>query len=118
MTIKNLWISFALALAGCASMPGPHPGGVGTSEEVNGIEVWKGGPPARPFKVMATVQRQGADQTATFRDEEAAIAADAAQRGADAVIVLNEVMVPSRMNLADSRPILGPKVEAELIKYE
>jgi hypothetical protein len=117
MSIKNFWILSALALAGCASAPELHSGGPGTSEVVNGMELWKGGPPPRPYGVITTVQRAGADQTASFADEEKGIAADAAQRGADAVIVLDEVMVVSRMDLADSRPILAPKVDAELIKY-
>ncbi len=82
------------------------------------MEVWKGGGPGRPYRVIGNVQRQGADQTASLRQEEEAIAAEAAQRGADGVIVLDEVMVVSRMDLADGRPILAPKVDAELIKYE
>lgn len=85
---------------------------------INGVEVWRGGAPSRPYRVIATVQRVGADNSATYRDEENLIAGDARQRGADAVILLDAVMVVSRMNLVNGRPILAPKVDAQLIKYD
>lgn len=70
-----------LALAGCASAPGgAHSGQAGTRSVINGVEMWKGGPPPRPYRVIATVERQGADESATYRQEESLIADDARQR--------------------------------------
>ena len=85
---------------------------------VNGIEVWEAGPPPRPYRVIGASERQGADPSASYRQEEEDIAGEARQRGADAVILQRPVMVVIRMDLADGRPILAPKVEAELIKYQ
>ena len=120
VSIKQFTILLiVLALAGCASTPDGTPSGqVGTSSVINGIDVWDGGIPSRPYQVIATVYREGSDNSATYRDEEDLIASEARQRGADAVIVLNTVMVVSRVSLADGRPLLAPKVSAELIKYQ
>jgi len=119
MTIKNSIIPLiTLALAGCASTPG---GGLstqpGTSSLINGVETWQGGPPSRPYQVIGNVQRMGADSTATFRQEEELIADEASQRGADAIIIENEVMVVTRVDPTTGHSIMGPKVQAELIKY-
>jgi hypothetical protein len=103
-----------LALAGCALAPSTP----GVTSAGNSIDIWKNGPPTRPYQVIATVQREGADNSATYAQEESLLAFDAKNRGADAIIILNTVMVPSRMDITDSRPIMAPKVEAELIKYE
>jgi hypothetical protein len=108
-----------LALAGCASTPdGTSSGQAGTSSVINGVEVWEGGAPSRPYRVIATVTREGSDNSATYRDEEDLIASEARQRGADAVIVVDTVMVVSRMNLANGRALMAPKVDAELIQYQ
>ena len=115
MTIKNLSLLIALALAGCATNPGAHQ--VGTSSVINGVEVWTGGPPSRPYQVIATVQRLAADSSTSFLQQEGSIADEAVARGADSVIVLDAVMVVSRMSLVDARPIMAPKVDAQLIKW-
>jgi hypothetical protein len=116
--IRKFTLIYLLALAGCTSTPTGHPGGAGPGEVINGVEVWKEGHPARPYQVIATVEKQGADSSASYGDEEGLIAADARRLGADGVIVLNAVMVISRMNVVDGRPVMAPKVTAELIKYE
>ena len=103
----------ALALAACASSPGPA-----QSSTINGIDLWQGGLPTRPYQVIATVSRQGADGSATYAEEEQLLAADAHARGADAVIILDTVMVVSRLDVTDGRPIMAPKVDAQLIKYQ
>jgi hypothetical protein len=107
-----------LALAGCASTPGAHPGQVGTSSVINGVEVWKGGPPSRPYQVIANVNREAPDSSTTYEQEEDSIASEARERGADAVIVVDTVMAVSRMDPFSDRPIMAPKVAAELIKYQ
>jgi len=71
------------------------------------MEVWKDGAPPRPYRVFAAAQRQGADSSATERQEEELIANDARQRGADAVIVTDAVMVVSRINEVGGRPIMA-----------
>ena len=38
--------------------------------------------------------------------------------GADGAIIVDTVMVPSRISLVDSRPVMAPKVDAQLIKYQ
>jgi hypothetical protein len=120
MTIKKIpLLLLVLALAGCASAPGGSPSAqAGTSSVINGVEVWQNGTPSRPYQVIATIQKEGADNSATYLDEEKFIAHDASQQGADAVIVLDTVMVVSRMSLMDGRAIMAPKVDAELIKYQ
>lgn len=91
---------------------------MGKSTLINGVEVWQGGVPSRPYTVIDTVSRQGADQqSASYRSEEELIARDARKRGADAVIVLDTVMGVSRMDVIVGRPIMAPKVDAQLIKY-
>lgn len=107
----------ALALAGCASSPSDTGAQTGTSSTINGVEVWTGGVPSRPYTVLDKIQRVGADNSATYEEEEAFIADEARRRGADAIIVIDTVMAVSRMDLALSRPITAPKVNAELIKY-
>jgi len=108
-----------LALAGCASIPdGATPGKVGIRSVINGIDVWTGGEPARPYRVIVNTGREGADSSVTYRQQEESIAEEASQRGADAVIVLNTIMVVSRMDQVMGRTIMGPKVQAELIKYQ
>ena len=118
VTVRKLTIVVVLALAGCASTPGPQPGKVGTSEVIDGIEVWKGGPPSRPYRVIANVNREAADSSTTFGEQEESIASEARQRGADAVIVLNAVMAVGRVDVINGRPIMAPKVAAQLIKYQ
>jgi hypothetical protein len=116
MNVHKLLIPLAiLALAGCAST-GAHSGAASTI--IDGVEVWTGGPPPRPYHVIATVAREAADSSSDFADLERSIAYEARSRGADAVIVLDTVMVISRMDLVGGRPIMAPKVGAELIKYE
>ena len=106
-----------LIIAGCASGPsGMHSGG--SSSMVNGIEFWKGGPPARAYHVLATVQKQGANNGASYAEEETLLADSARHHGADAVIVDSEVMVVDRMDVVTGRPVMVPKVNAELIKYQ
>jgi hypothetical protein len=114
MTISQLSLVLALALAGCSSFPGTN------SQEavIDGVDVWKGANPSRPYRVLATVSRVGPDDSASYRDEEAFLASEARHRGADGVVVLNEVMVVSRLSLQDSRPVMAPKVEGQLIQYE
>ena len=121
MRIKHLAVLLPLlAIGGCASTPGgPGPAGtVGASSMIHGVEFWNGGPPARPYEVIDTVSQEGADNSATYADEERLIADEARNRGADAVIVLNSVMVTSRRSVIDGRDVLAPKVEAELVKYK
>ena len=120
MTIKSLaFLLVTLALAGCASTPGGGSAGqTGTSSLINGVEVWEGGPPSRPYDVIATVQRLGVDGSATYRQQEEQIADEASQRGADAVIVESETMVVSRVEITTGRNIMAPKVVAQLIKYQ
>jgi hypothetical protein len=115
--MKNFAIlCIALALAGCGAITsGPQGGSVST---VDGIEVWRGGGPARPYQVIDTIRRVGPDNSATYATEERAVIRSASQRGADAAIILDEVMVVSRASPIDSRPIMAPKVDAELIKYQ
>ena len=116
MTINPaILLPLLLTLAGCASVP---IGQTGASSTINGVELWKGGPPARPYRVLATISRQGPDTSATYHDEENAVAAAAHEQNADAAIILNEVMTVSRLDITDSRPLLAPKVEAELIRYQ
>jgi hypothetical protein len=115
--MKRILIVGVFVIAGCASSPTPatlaEP-----SAAIDGIDVWAGGTPARPYQVMDTVQKLGPDESATYEQEEELIAEDAKQRGADGIIVLSTVMVPSRQDLFTSRPLLAPKVEAEVIKYQ
>jgi hypothetical protein len=114
-TFKTIPLLLAsLALVGCASAPPPS----STNSSVDGIDIWKNGHPDRPYQVIATVQREGADNSATYNDEENLLAVDARNRGADAVIVLDTVMVATRRDLSDTRFIMSPKVDAQLIKYE
>jgi hypothetical protein len=118
MTIKKHSILLILlALTGCTSTPGGPQNGTGTSEVIDGVEMWKGGPPSRPYQVIATLRKQGPDSSSSFADEENAVASEARLRGADGVIVLDAVMVVSRMNPVDGRAVMAPKVDAELIKY-
>ena len=120
MTIKKLSLLLVvLALAGCASTPGGADAGkVGTSSVINGIEVWKDGPPPRPYRVIANANRQGADSSTNYQEQEESIADEARERGADAVIVVSAVMTISRMDTIAGRPIMAPKVAAQLIKYQ
>lgn len=113
MIMKRLPILAVLALAGCATASsGP------TKSVVDGIDVWKGGNPSQPYTVMNTVQSVGPDTSATYEQEEQKIAQEAKKRGADGIIVLNRVMVVSRMDVVMGRPVMAPKVQAELIKYQ
>lgn len=104
-----------LALAGCTTPDGNQQ--VGTCEVIDGVDVWKG-PPGRPYVVIADVNRDAADSSTSFRDEEASIADEARQRHADAVIVVDAVMAVSRIDLASGRPVMAPKVASELIRYQ
>jgi hypothetical protein len=117
MTIKALALLTALlALAGCATAPtsaSPN----GSSTTIDGIDLWNGTPP-RPYRVISTVSHEGPDLSATYADEEALIAQDAQKAGADGAIIVDTVMVPSRISLVDSRPVMAPKVDAQLIKYQ
>jgi hypothetical protein len=113
MIMKRLPILAVLALAGCATAVS-----VPTKYVVDGIDVWKGGNPSQPYTVMDTVQSVGPDTSATYEQEEQQIAQEAKERGADGIIVLNTVMVISRQDVALDRPIMAPKVQAELIKYQ
>ena len=120
VTIHRLTFVFViLTLAGCEfAQEGVHPRQVGASTIINGVEVWTGGGPGRPYRIIATVQKQGADNSSTYLDQEAFIASDAAKRGADAVVVLDSTRVVSRTDVVTGRPIMAPKVEAQLIKYQ
>jgi hypothetical protein len=111
--MKRLPILAAFALAGCATGVS-----VPTKSVIDGIDVWKGGNPSQPYTVMDTVQSVGPDNSATYAQEEEEIAQQAKKRGADGIIVVNTVMVVSRMDLALDRPLMAPKVQAELIKYQ
>jgi hypothetical protein len=102
----------ALALAGCAA--GPQQA---SRTVMSGVDVWTSGAPSQPYDVMATVQRVGPDSSVTYAQLEASIADEASQRGADGVIIVSQVMVPSRTSLFTARQIMAPKVVAELIKY-
>jgi len=121
--MKNLPILFlvvsVLAIAACSSVPGVGISGNATGNTViDGIEVWRPGPPPRPYRVIALTGREGPDNSVSYYDEEVSIAREARQRGADAVIIVNAVMAVSRMDMVGGHPILAPKVSAELIKYE
>ena len=117
MIMKRFLVLGALALAGCAWSPST--GGSGQlSSTIDGIDVWTGGNPSRPYQVMDTVQRVGPDSSATYGQEEELIAADAKERGADGMVVLSTVMVVSRMDMTMDRPVMAPKVQAEVIKYQ
>jgi hypothetical protein len=117
VTIKRLTMFLLLALAGCSSTPSGSQS-VGAKSVIDGVDVWKGGTPSRPYQVIDTVAQQGADNSATFADEERLLARDARARGADGLIVLNSVMVPTRMDVTTNRPVMAPRVNAELIKYQ
>ena len=114
--MKHSLLLAALLFAGCASAPAPSNGEPGAV--IDGIDVWTGGPPSRPYQVIDTVQSVGPDNSATYADEESIIAGEARERGADAIVVLNTVMVISRQDAILDRPIMAPKVEAEIIKYQ
>jgi hypothetical protein len=112
VTIKHFAIAISLlALAGCASGP------ANSGAAMNGVDVWRNGPPSRPYRVLGNLGREADDTSATYRDEEGSITREAAKRGADAVIILNEVMTVSRID-AFGRPVMAPKVAAQLIKYQ
>lgn len=112
MTIKHLLAVISLlALAGCAA--GPAISGAA----MNGVDVWRNGPPQRPYRLIGNIGREADDASTTFRDEEDSITREAAKRGADAVIILNEVMTVSRID-PFGRPVMAPKVAAQLIKYQ
>jgi hypothetical protein len=117
MNIRALTLlSALLALAGCATAPtSPTPNGGSTA--IDGIDMWDGAP-ARPYHVISTISHEGPDMSATYADEEALIAQDAQKAGADGAIIIDKVMVPSRISLVDSRPVMAPKVDAQLIKYQ
>jgi len=119
MAAKIIILLGVLAWAGCAtsSPDGTHSGPVGTRSVIGGVEFWKGGPPPRAYRVLTPTASQGADTSATYRGQEGFIATDARRRGADAVIVLNEIMVVSRMDVITGHQILAPRVSAQLIKY-
>lgn len=85
---------------------------------IDGIDVWKGGPPARTYRVITNVNRTAADSSTSYQQQVESIAAEARRRGADAVIVLNEVMTVSRMDVLTNHPIMAPKVTAQLIQYQ
>ncbi len=105
----------ALVFAGCASPPS---GGGPTYSVINGVDVWKGGPPPRPYNVVKNVNWQGADGSVNFAQQEQSLASQASDEGADAVVVTSEVMAVGRYNLANGAPIMSPKVAAELVKYQ
>jgi hypothetical protein len=86
--------------------------------KINNIDVWSATAPARPYEVLATIEREGADESATYAQEEAFIADEAKQRGANAMIIVDTEMVVSRTDANDNRTIMAPKVEAELIRYQ
>jgi hypothetical protein len=117
MTFKSITLlSTLLALAGCASAP-TGPSTPGTSTAINGIDIWTG-EPSRPYHVISTVSHEGPDNSATYALEEQFVADDAQKAGADGAIILDTVMVVSRFDIADGRPVLAPKVDAQLIKYQ
>ncbi len=64
------------------------------------------------------MNREAADDSTNYRDEEVSIADEARRRGADAVIVVYEVMAVSHISVVDGRAVLAPKVAAQLIKYQ
>jgi hypothetical protein len=108
-----------LAFAGCASAPDDSQSQqAGANSAANGMDIWRNGPPSRPYNVIATVSREGADNSATYADEENFIAAEAAKQNADGIIILDTVMVVSRVNIMDGRAVMAPKVDAQLIKYQ
>jgi hypothetical protein len=117
MTIKILFLAAVLALAGCASYTGSDQGRVGTREVIDGVDFWKGGPPPRPYQVITNVNWEGADSSTSYRQEEETIAGQARRQGADAVIVVDEVMTASRLDAVGGRPIMAPKVATQLIRY-
>ena len=79
---------------------------------------WKGGPPPQPYRVITNVNWEGADSSVNYRQEEETIAEEAKEQGADAVIVVDEVMTASRLDAVGGRPIMAPKVATQLIKYQ
>jgi hypothetical protein len=64
------------------------------------------------------VNREAADGSTTYGEQEESIATEARQRGADAVIVQDAVMAVSRVDVISGRPIMAPEVAAQLIKYQ
>ena len=110
----------ALVFAGCAAAPDTQPpvAATGTPQVIQGVDFWKDGPPSRPYQVIATVARVAPDKSVTFSDQEASIAAEASQKGADAVVEVDAVMVVTRIDLNNGRPVMAPKIDAQLIKYQ
>jgi hypothetical protein len=111
--MRFLVLIAVMAMAGCASAPN----GAASHSTVNGMEVWNGAKPDRPYHVFATVYRTGPDTSVNYADEVRSICAEATTRGADAVIVTTEVMTVTKLSEFTGRQIMAPKVEAELIKY-
>ncbi|MGA3171141.1 MAG: hypothetical protein ABSE62_09010 [Chthoniobacteraceae bacterium] len=102
-----------LVLAGCAAAPEAT-----ENTNVSGVDVWTNGAPSRPYHVIAEVSSQGGTNSASFSDEINSIALQAAGRDADGVIVLHKLMIQVGVDPILGRPVMVPKVIAELIKYE
>jgi hypothetical protein len=112
-------MSLLLLLGACASStPENMSGAPGERTSMSGVDFWTGGPPDRPYQVISTTSRSGADGSASYEDEKALLAADATEKGADAVIVLDQVMTVARLNQEGGSLIMAPKVDAQLIKYK
>jgi hypothetical protein len=102
-----------LALAGCAAAPDAT-----QNTNVSGVDVWTNGAPSRPYHVIAEVSSQGATNSASFSDQINSIAMQATKRGADGVIVLHKLMIQAGIDPILGRPVMVPKVIADLIKYD
>jgi hypothetical protein len=114
---KLLAIPVALfVLAGCSSLPSAGSTG---SQASSGVEIWRGdNRPSRAYRVIGSMSRQGADNSATYQLEEALLLDDAAKQGADGIIIQDESMVMGRIDAITGRPMSAPHVDAQLIKFQ
>jgi hypothetical protein len=114
---KLLTIPVALfVLAGCSSLP---PASSTGSHASSSVEIWRGdNRPSRAYRVIGAISRQGADNSATYQQEEALLQDDAAKRGADGMIIQDESMVMGRLDAITGRPVFAPHVDAQLIKFQ
>jgi hypothetical protein len=110
---RFLVLGMAALLAACTTVPK-----TANSAVMHGVEVWTSGTPSRPYTVIDTISGVGPDQSVTFAQEEALLAQEASKRGADAMIVTTKVQVIIRQDPVLGRPLMAPKVIAEIVKYQ
>jgi hypothetical protein len=110
---KRIFLLVSLALTACTTVPQ-----TANSAVMHGVEVWTNGVPSRPYTVIDTISGVGPDQSVTFAQEEALLAQEARKRGADAMIVTTKVQVIIRQDPVLGRPLMAPKVIAEIVKYQ